>query len=168
MCDVHLLWINMHHTKTCFLRRFLFNYSHLKNYLKSHLCHCSQIGHIIQNTCFGMVMKVWEPQLGKIHGVCAWVYSGVVEKGNIHIKPQFHIMLLDLKQKCYLLGIPFANNEFMHKWCHIVNNKTSCKTLFLSNTLNLILLEITNLVTHSLPNKKIPMSLSFGNIYKVE
>jgi hypothetical protein len=79
-------------------------------------------------------MKVWEPQLEKIHGIRAQVPSGVVQKGDIRTKPQFHIMLLDLKGKCYLFNTPLANNELLRKECQPASNKTSCKTLFLSKT----------------------------------
>jgi len=60
----------------------------------------------------------------------------VVQKGNICIKPQFHIVLLHLKGKCYLLGTPLANNELLHNRCHPISNKASCRTLFLLETLN--------------------------------
>jgi hypothetical protein len=80
-------------------------------------------------------MKVWEPQSEKIHGIHAQVPSGVVQKGDIYIKPQFCIMLLDLKGKCCLLGNPLANNELLHKGCQPTSNKASCITLFMSKTL---------------------------------
>ncbi len=60
--------------------------------------------------------------------------GGVVEKGDICIKPQFHIMLLNLKGKCYLYNTPLVNNELLHKGCQLASNKTSCRTLFLSKT----------------------------------
>jgi hypothetical protein len=83
-------------------------------------------------------MKVWKPQSEKMHGIHAQVLSGVVQKGDICIKPQFCIMLLDRNGKCCLLGTPLVNNEILHQGCQPTSNKTSCRTLFMSKTPKLI------------------------------
>jgi hypothetical protein len=86
-------------------------------------------------------MKVWKSQPKKIHGIHVQMLGGVDQKGNICIKPQFQIMLLDMKGECCLLSTPLVNDELLHKGCHFASNKTSCRTLFLSKTLNLKLIE---------------------------